>query len=235
MCGIAGIFDVAGKHRADLETIEQMTTVLAHRGPDDFTHLMDENVAFGFRRLAIIDVAGGQQPMFNEERSVFSICNGEIFNYFELRDCLEQRGHRLTSKCDVEVLPHLYEEYGFDLVEKLNGQFAFAIYDRNRKLLFAARDHFGVIPLFYTMIDGLFVFASEIKAILRHPAVNRVVDLTGLDQILCFPGLVSPNTMFRGINSLSSGHMLTISQRGVDVLEYWDLNYPLDGEAIRNR
>jgi asparagine synthase (glutamine-hydrolysing) len=208
-----------------------MTEAVAHRGPDDASHFADGNVAVGFRRLSIIDLAGGQQPMWNERRSVLSVCNGEIFNHCELREWLEKRGHCLMSKCDVEVLPHLYEEFGFDLVDKLNGQFAFAIYDRERRVLFVARDHFGVVPLFYTTVDGMFLFASEIKALLRHPAVSRAVDVTGLDQILCFPGLVSPNTLFAGVRSLSSGHLAVVSERGVSTREYWDLVYPVEGTA----
>src|SRR6185503_15853567 len=228
MCGIVGMFDFDGRGRAHREAILEMTTELAHRGPDDTSHFIEHDFAVGFRRLSIVDLTGGSQPMWNERHSILSVCNGEIFNHADLREWLEQRGHRLTSNCDVEVLPHLYEECGFDLVDKLNGQFAFAIYDRNRRLLFAARDHFGVVPFFYTTVDGMFLFASEIKALLKHPAVSRGVDLTGLDQILCFPGLVSPKTMFAGIDSLGSGHLVTVSERGVAIREYWDLEYPLE-------
>jgi asparagine synthase (glutamine-hydrolysing) len=229
MCGITGIFDFAGKRRMDRETIKRMTNAIAHRGPDSCNYVVDAGFAVGFCRLSIVDLAGGQQPMWNEQRTVLSVCNGEIFNHGELREQLEAREHRFTSKCDVEVLPHLYEEHGIDFVDKLSGQFAFAIYDYRRRRLCAARDQFGVVPFFYTIVDGLFIFGSEIKAILQHPAVSREVDVTGLDQILCFPGLVSPTTMFRGIKSLGSGHLLTVSESGVRVSEYWDLDFPMEG------
>jgi asparagine synthase (glutamine-hydrolysing) len=208
-----------------------MAAAVTHRGPDDSASLVDEDIALGFQRLSIVDVEGGQQPMWNEARSVVSICNGEIFNHQALRVELDRQGHRLTTRCDVEVLPHLYEEYGVDLVDRLDGQFGFAIYDRARRQLFAARDHFGVVPFFYTFVDGLFIFASEIKALLAHPAVPRRVNPTGLDQILCFPGLVSPTTMFEGVQSLQSGHCVTVDAHGVGTREYWDLNYPLVADA----
>jgi len=231
MCGIVGMFDLAGKHRADPDTLRRMTATVAHRGPDACSYLVDEDLAFGFRRLSIVDPVGGQQPMWSEDRSVVAVCNGEIFNYARLKARLEKKGHRFTTRCDVEVLPHLYEELGTDLVNELDGQFAFAIYDKLRRRLFAARDHFGVVPFFHTTVDRQFIFASEIKALLEHPAVTRSVDLTGLDQILCFPGLVSPTTMFAGIQSLKSGHCLTVSEAGAECREYWDLNYPLQDTA----
>jgi asparagine synthase (glutamine-hydrolysing) len=231
VCGIVGIFDLAGKQRAERECLRRMSASVAHRGPDASSELFEGDLALGFRRLSIVDPEAGQQPMWSEDRAVVSICNGEIYNQRELRARLEQRGHRFVSHCDVEVLPHLYEEHGPDLVDHLDGQFAFALFDRRRRRLFAARDHFGVVPFFYTTVDGLFLFASEIKALLEHPAVERAVDLTGLDQVLCFPGLVSPNTMFAGIRSLPSGHCLSADAGGVTTREYWDLVYPLEGEA----
>jgi asparagine synthase (glutamine-hydrolysing) len=228
------MFDVGGGQQVEQAILERMTTAIKHRGPDDFAYFVNHEIGFGFRRLSIIDPAGGRQPMWNETRSVVSICNGEIFNYKELREWLENRGHRFTSKCDVEVLSHLYEECGTEMVEKLDGQFAFAIYDQNRHLLFCARDHFGIVPFFYADCGGVFLFASEIKALLPHPKIKREVNLTGLDQILCFPGLVSPETMFAGIKSLASGHCITVSAKGIEIREYWDLNYPIEsGETMR--
>lgn len=231
MCGIVGVFDMAGRHRGERETVKRMTAAVAHRGPDACSDFVADDVALGFRRLAIVDPEGGHQPMWSEERSVMSVCNGEIFNHRELRQRLEKKGHRFATRCDVEVLPHLYEELGTDLVDELDGQFAFAIFDTARRRLFAARDQFGVVPFFYTTVDGLFIFGSEIKALLAHAGVTRRVDLTGLDQILCFPGLVSPTTMFDGIRSLPSGHCLTASEAGVETREYWDLNFPLAGDV----
>ncbi|MDQ1592564.1 MAG: hypothetical protein QOG71_3191 [Pyrinomonadaceae bacterium] len=227
MCGIAGIFELDAGRAADGATAREMAATLAHRGPDGAGFYAHGNVAFGFRRLALNDLtAAADQPFSNEDGSVVTMCNGEIYNYRELRARLEQRGHRLSTTCDSEVLPHLYEEYGDALVDHLDGQFAFVVYDREKNQLLLGRDHFGVHPLFYATDGRTFLFASEIKAILRHPQIKREVNLTGLDQILCFPGLVSPTTMFRGIHSLPSGRRLKVSEHGVEETEYWDLDYP---------
>jgi asparagine synthase (glutamine-hydrolysing) len=226
MCGLAGIFELDIEREADRSTIQMMTEALVHRGPDGSGFHHHRNVAIGFRRLALNDIAFGNQPFVNETGSIVSVCNGEIYNYRELRDRLLARGHRFSTTCDCEVLPHLYEEYGPALVDQIDGQFALVIYDRDKNQLLLARDQFGIHPLFYTTVGRSFLFASEIKAILRHPHVRRECNLTGLDQVLCFPGLVSPTTMFRGINSLPSGHRLVVSETGIQESEYWDLDYP---------
>src|SRR5207302_361087 len=140
---------------------------------------------------------------------------------------LEKRGHTFSCNSDVEVLLHMYEEEGPDMVRRINGQFAFAILDQPKRRLFLARDHVGIAPLCYAVSKGRFLFASEIKALLRHPGVERKVDLTGLDQVLTFPGLVSPRTLFAGISRLRPGHYLLVSEDGVQEHEYWDLDYPL--------
>jgi asparagine synthase (glutamine-hydrolysing) len=230
MCGIAGFVDLRGERRVERETLVRMADALRHRGPDSCGYFTEGDVGLGFRRLSIIDVKGGDQPIFNEDGSLVLICNGEIYNHDELRRGLRQRGHAFRTNSDVEVLLHLYEEEGEDFLNKLNGQFAFALYDRVRRRLFLARDHFGINPLYYTTADGMFIFGSEIKSILQHPLVERRVDLTGLDQIVSFPGLVSPRTMFDGINSLKSGHRITVNGPRVAVGEYWDLDYPREGE-----
>lgn len=208
----------------------EMAGKLVHRGPDSAGCYLDANVALGFRRLKIIDLDSGDQPMFNEDRSLVLLCNGEIYDYLELRRELAGRGHRLETSSDVEVLLHLYEESGPGFLRDLNGQFSFVLYDRREGRLLLARDHFGVNPLFSTEVDGLFLFASEIKALLAHPKVRREVDLTGLDQVFSFPGLVSPRTMFAGIASLKSGHYLLADAGGVRRQEYWDLDYPRMGD-----
>lgn len=235
MCGFTGYADTRGERPANQQVLSRMTSSLVHRGPDSDGYLLEETIGLGFRRLSIIDLAGGDQPIFNEDRSVVLLCNGEIYNYRELRNELIEKGHTFRTNCDVEVLVHLYEEEGTGFLNRLNGQFAFVIYDRNKKLLFLARDHFGINPLYYTMADGVFIFGSEIKAILEHPLVEREVDLTGLDQILSFPGLVSPRTMFKNIKSLKSGHYITLADGNLKVSEYWDLDYPLKGETGDNR
>lgn len=214
--------------------VEKMNRKLYHRGPDDQATLLFENLALGFSRLSIIGLSNGMQPILNEDSSLMVICNGEIFNYIELRESLVEKGHVFKTGSDVEVIVHLYEEHGTEFLNMLNGQFAFALYDKKRKMLFCARDHFGIIPFFYTVVGDVFIFASEIKAILEHPDVRRGVDITGLDQVFTFPGLISPRTMFTNISSLENGHYLTVDDRGkVTVTEYWDLVFP-EGEVKMN-
>lgn len=231
MCGIAGYVDLRGENRIDRNLLVGMTDTLIHRGPDSSGYFVDRDVALGFRRLAIIDPEGGDQPLFTEDHAVVTICNGEIYNYRELREGLRAKGHEFRTDSDVEALGHLYEEHGDGFLGRLNGQFAFAVYDRPRRRLLLARDHFGVNPLYYAVADGFLIFASEIKAILAHPSVRREVNLTGLDQILSFPGLVSPQTMFEGVESLPGGHLLRVERGDVRVREYWDLDYPTLEEA----
>jgi asparagine synthase (glutamine-hydrolysing) len=230
MCGIIGYMDLRDERPADERLLLRMADRVIHRGPDSSGYLIDGSVAIGFRRLSIIDIEGGHQPLYNEDGSVAIVCNGEIYNYRELKAPLIERGHKFRTLSDIEVLVHLYEEEGIDFLDKINGQFAFALYDKTERKLILARDHFGINPLYYTVAGGSLVFASEIKAILEHPLVERNVDLTGLDQILSFPGLVTPRTMFKGIESLRSGHYLTVKTGNLEIREYWDLEYPEDGE-----
>ncbi|HEX7286714.1 MAG TPA: asparagine synthase (glutamine-hydrolyzing) [Candidatus Angelobacter sp.] len=227
MCGICGYFDASGKaKRVDEAVLGRMTGKLVHRGPDSSGTFVAQNIGLGFRRLSLIDLSGGNQPLYNEDRSLVLICNGEIYNYRELRDELISDGHRFSTRSDVEVLLHLYEECGVDLLQRIHGQFAFALYDVKQKSLLLARDHFGINPLYYANVDGMFVFSSEVKGILEFPGIRREVDLTGLDQILTFPGLISPRTMFKGISSLPAGHYLLLQEDRVSLQEYWDLDYP---------
>jgi asparagine synthase (glutamine-hydrolysing) len=226
MCGITGVLNRTPRYRLDEGLLRSMAGTLVHRGPDDEGYFLDDVAGFGFRRLSIVDLNGGMQPMFNEDRSLVLICNGEIFNYTELRADLSKKGHSFHSQCDVEVILHLYEEYGAACVNCLNGQFAFCIYDIKKQQFFLARDHVGIAPLFYTSDNDVFIFGSEIKAILKHPAVKRKVNLTGLDQVLTFPGTVSPATLFENIYSLKPGHYLIADSGKIQVTEYWDLDYP---------
>jgi len=230
MCGFAGYLDMRKERQIDRGLLEKMTDKLVHRGPDSAGYFIADNVGLGFRRLSIIDLEGGDQPLFNEDESVVVVCNGEIYNYRELRSSLVKKGHTFRTGSDIEVLAHLYEEDGVDFINKLNGQFAFALLDRKQRKLLLARDHFGVNPLYYTIVDDVLIFASEIKAILAHPMVKREVDLTGLDQIFSFPGIVSPRTMFKNISSLKSGGFL-LANSHANVGEYWDLDYPRIGEV----
>ncbi|HEY0844908.1 MAG TPA: asparagine synthase (glutamine-hydrolyzing) [Noviherbaspirillum sp.] len=231
MCGIAGMVSFDPRRAVSSDEVLRMTRALVHRGPDDEGLHAEGPAALGFRRLAIVDLRPeGNQPHFNEDRSVFSVVNGEIYNHDELRTGLRVDGHVLRSRCDVEVVPHLYEKYGVELMDKLNGQFALAVYDGKHHRLLLARDPVGVCPLFYTVVDDCLLFASEIKGLLAHPAVSRELNLRGLDQILAFPGLASPTTMFRTIRSLPAGHFLELDNGRLRTGCYWDLDYPPDAQ-----
>src|ERR1700733_15131878 len=231
MCGIAGYIDMRGESRVDKEVLDRMIRALAHRGPDSEGQFIEHDAGLGFRRLSIIDLKTGDQPLFNEDRSVVLTCNGEIYNYIELRDTLEKGGHQFRTNTDVEVLVHLFEDEGTAFLSRLNGQFAFVVYNVKDKTLFLARDQFGICPLYYTEVAGLFIYASEIKAILEHPMVAREVDLTGLDRVLTLPGAISPRTVFKNIYSVPPGHYVVVKNNDVAVREYWDLEYPRIEEA----
>ncbi|MBT1695438.1 asparagine synthase (glutamine-hydrolyzing) [Fulvivirgaceae bacterium PWU4] len=228
MCGICGFIRFNGAvTEADRAIIGKMNSKLIHRGPDAQDTVLFDRVALGFSRLSIIGLENGMQPIRNEDGTVVLICNGEIFNYIELREQLKKAGHIFRTASDVEVIVHLYEDHGMDFLNKLNGQFAFALYDLRTNELFCARDQMGINPFFYTLTDNAFIFGSEIKAILEHPECVREVDRVGLDQVFTFAGLVSPRTMFRHINSLENGHFINVNPRGkITKEEYWDLVYP---------
>jgi asparagine synthase (glutamine-hydrolysing) len=232
MCGFAGYTDLKNERAAARPVLAEMAGSLFHRGPDSDGFFVEGCTGLGFRRLSIIDLDSGDQPIYSEDGSLVLLCNGEIYNYRELRNTLTRKGHTFSTNSDVEVLLHLYEEEGVGFLNQLNGQFSFVIYDRKEKTLFLARDHFGINPLFYAVADGVFVFGSEIKAILKHPSVSRAVDLTGLDQVFSFPGLVSPRTMFKGVESLQNGHYIVVKNGEVKVSQYWDLDYPKADEAV---
>ena len=193
MCGICGF---AGFR--DDERLTRMVTSLVHRGPDDEGRYVEETVSLAMRRLSVIDVAGGRQPIWNETRTVCVVMNGEIYNFQELRSALITKGHRFETKCDTEVLVHLYEDYGEACVEHLRGMFAFALWDRDRQVLLLARDRLGIKPLFYAHQGGRFWFASEIKALLAG-GVERAVDAQALRQYLTFLYVPAPMTIFEGI------------------------------------
>ncbi|MCE3228481.1 MAG: asparagine synthase (glutamine-hydrolyzing) [Bacteroidetes bacterium] len=236
MCGIAGFYNTKGEDVLYGEDIlSAMSDTLHHRGPDDSGYYISGPAALGFKRLSIVDLRHGQQPMFSKDETVAMICNGEIYNYKELQKELIAKGHTFKTNCDVEVVLHGYIQYGIDFFKRLNGQFAFVIYDKVRNLCVLGRDHFGICPMFYTTVDNHLVFASEIKAILKFPSLKKEVNVKGLDQILSFPGLVSPVSMFKNIHSLKPGHILTVKNTGTELLEYWDLDYPDEGQDYGNR
>ena len=196
--------------------------MLAHRGPDDTGFHAENGVGLAHARLSIIDLAGGQQPMCNEDSSLWITFNGEIFNYVELREELLSKGHRFATRSDTEVLLHLYEEKGEDCVQYLNGQWAFAIWDNERRRLFLSRDRLGVRPLFYTQSNNTFIFASEIKAIFANRGVTREIDVNGLDEVFTYWCTIPPTTPFRNIRELPPGHSMTVDLGGAAVQPYWD-------------
>lgn len=226
MCGIAGIFSADRSRPAQSAPCAAMAAALRHRGPDEGGNFAAPGVALGFTRLSIIDLATGNQPHSNATGEIVSIVNGEIYNHRELRAGLAARGHRFRTHCDVEVVAHLYEEYGLDFAKRLNGQFAFALYDAREHRLILGRDQTGIAPLFHTRVGDALLFGSEIKALLAHPGVGRRLNLRALDQILTFPGMRSPTTMFEGVEALPPGHLLIADASGARLRQYWDLVYP---------
>lgn len=231
MCGIAGYFDLKNKEKTDIAVMERMLRAIKHRGPDGNKAMELPGLTLGFTRLSFIDLTGGMQPIQNEDETLTVICNGEIFNYQELRDELKKKGHIFRTGTDIEVILHLYEEYGLSFPNMLNGQFAIALYDEKIKKLFLFRDQMGICPLFYGEIDGKLVFASEIKAIMEYPNAPRKLNLKAVDQLMNYPGVVSPETFFAGISSVRAGHMLTFEfgKEMVDT-EYWDIQYSAEEE-----
>lgn len=232
MCGIAGVFDRSKRENASEEDLRRMLAMLRHRGPDEFGVLLDREAGLGSARLSIIDLSGGGQPIANEDRTLWIVFNGEIFNYIELRAELEALGHRFRTSTDTEVVLHLYERYGPRCLERLNGQFAIAIWDTRRRRLFLGRDRLGVRPLFYTETPGkTLIFASEIKSILSDRRVRAEIDPAVVRQVFLFWAPLSPHTAFRGIVELPPGHYLTADERGTRVEQYWANSFPDEAQA----
>jgi len=225
MCGIAGklIYDSSAKIEAD--QIHAMLHPIAHRGPDGHGVYLDGNVGLGHCRLSIIDLSTGDQPMANEDESVWIVFNGEIYNFQELREGLLARGHRFRSRTDTEVIIHLYEELGPECVQQLRGMFAFAIWDTKRRRLFIARDRVGIKPLYYCQTGGAFYFGSELKAILADRAIAREINLPAVRSFFSFNYVPGEATLLKGILKLLPGHYLTVEQGRVATRQYWDLKY----------
>jgi asparagine synthase (glutamine-hydrolysing) len=229
MCGITGILEANGP--VDREALRRMANALQHRGPDDESYYFSEaheghiSAGFGFRRLSIIDLSGGRQPMSNEDGTLWLVCNGEIYNYPSLRQGLEGRGHQFRTHSDVEVLLHLYEEKGPECIDQANGMFAVAIWDTRRQTLFLARDRLGKKPLYYRETPTQFLFGSEVKALLQHPACPRELDPRSLSKYLAYEYVPSPHCIFKVIHKLPAGHTLTWQPGQTRIRQYWDLKF----------
>ena len=231
MCGICGIFFAQRDWRVQSGALAGMNRSIAHRGPDDEGYFIEENLGLAMRRLSIIDVKSGHQPLAYEKEVVWIVFIGEIYNHAALRHDLESKGHRYRTHSDTETIVHLYEEYGRDCVKHLRGMFAFAIWDRRQRVLFAARDRLGIKPFYYRWDANAFLFGSEIKAILAYPDTEAVFNRNTLAEYLAFGYITGRETMFAGIRKLMPGHTLELKEGGEPRIErYWDLRVEVDRE-----
>jgi asparagine synthase (glutamine-hydrolysing) len=231
MCGISGIVDLTGDRPIDRELLRRMNDTQTHRGPDGEGFHFEPGVGFGHRRLSIIDLAGGAQPMFNEDGTVVVTYNGEMYDFAELREELRAAGHVFETVSDTEVIVHAWEEWGEACLEHLLGMFAFALWDRNRRTLFLARDRFGKKPLYYSKLEtGELVFGSELKVLLAHPRVSRDIDPTAIEDYMTFGYVPDPKTIFRNVFKLPPGHFLSIEKGSTNVAprRYWDISFRTD-------
>ena len=236
MCGIAGIIDLAGQRPVPDGSIERMARALLHRGPDEEGFLVQPGLALASRRLSIVGLADGQQPVVNEDRSVFVVFNGELFDYIERQAALKERGHKLVTHCDTEIIPHLWEDYRENMWEQLRGQFAIALWDDRRRQLHLGRDRFGIAPLFWTQKGDWLLFASEIKGLLASGMVPARPDRYGIDHIFTFSAVPGPRTCFEGIHLLPPGHFLSVTPQSgggakarLEERAFWEMNFPDEG------
>lgn len=226
MCGICGKLEFDPRATVSPRLVKAMADAIVHRGPDDEGFYVTGQIGLGFRRLSIIDLSGGHQPLANENDTVWIIFNGEIYNYQELRAELVSKGHIFRTKSDTEVIVHLYEEYGVDCVQKLRGMFAFAIWDSVAKTLFLARDRVGIKPLYYYASNRFISFGSEIKTILADPAVDREIDPAIIERFLAYYYVPGAQTLFRNVCKLEPGHFLLVRDGKIQIRRYWDLDFP---------
>ena len=240
MCGIAGIAVFNNGPSPTWHQLKAMCDTLSHRGPDDQGIDILGNVALGMRRLAVIDVEGGIQPIFNEDRSIRTVFNGEIYNFQDLRWELSKRGHIFRTNSDTEVIVHAYEEYGSDFPAKLNGMFAFALHDRARGKLILARDHIGIKPLYYSFQNGVCFFSSEIKAMMAHGGITAGIDPLACYHYLTFLTTPAPQTMFKGIGKIPAGHYIEVEFKHnnrpyrITGHQWWDAIVPPPGDDRYN-
>lgn len=225
MCGICGKLEFDPEAKVAPRLLKHMADAIVHRGPDDEGYYVKGQIGLGFRRLSIIDLSGGHQPLANEEGSIWIVFNGEIYNYQELRALLLNKGHVFKTQSDTEVIVHLYEEYGRDCVQKLRGMFAFAIWDSVKRTLFLARDRVGIKPLYYYLDENFLSFGSEMKALLVDPAVRRDIDPAIIDRFLTYYYVPGSATLLRNFNKLEPGHWLVVQDGKVQIKRYWDLDF----------
>ena len=219
MCGINGYLNIENR-----ELIKKMNTAIAHRGPNDSGVYSDKGVVLGNRRLSIIDIKSGHQPVHNEDSTIWITFNGEIYNFKELKFELEKSGHKFYTNTDTEAIVHLYEKYGLDFVKRLRGMFAFAVWDSAKKRLILCRDRLGKKPLYYWIKGGKLVFSSEIKAVLEHHEIKRVLNENGFYQYLTFKYVPGPQTMFKEIYKLLPGHIAIFEKGKFTIKKYWDID-----------
>ncbi len=233
MCGIAGWINLENKtsHNNSEAVLHQMCERMKHRGPDSEGLWTDESVALGMRRLSIIDLHTGEQPVFSEDKSIVVVMNGELYNFREVRSDLEKRGHCFETQTDTEILPHLYEEYGEAMLEHINGMFAFALWDKRKQKLLIARDRFGEKPLYYSVFDGNLIFASEPKVLLENPSVKTEINLDALRQYLSFDYVPAPASIYKNIYKLPAAHLLIAENGEVRTRRYWNLSFQKNGNA----
>ena len=234
MCGIAGALDLSGTREFPTARILAMTGAIAHRGPDDERFHSEPGVVLGARRLSIVDLEGGRQPIPNEDRSLWVAFNGELFEYPELRKELLANGHQLSTRCDTEAWVHLYEERGEAMFEKARGQFAVSLWDRNNRTLILGRDRVGICPLYYAERDGWLLWGSEIKSLLASGLIEPRADVKGLDHLFSFFCAGTSRTFFEGVKSIPPGHFLKVKDGRVELKRYWDLDFPDDGDERRS-
>ena len=225
MCGICGIIALCYEQPVDRHLLQQMNNTIRHRGPDDAGYFTDQAAGLAMRRLSIIDLNTGHQPISNEDGSIWIVFNGEIYNYRQLRQKLEQKGHVFTTQTDTETIVHAYEEYGDDCVQHLNGMFAFAIWDQKRRRLFLTRDRLGIKPLYYYASPQQLVFGSELKAVMANPAVPRDIDFTALDQFLTLEYVPTPRSIFQQVKKLPPGHSLVAENGQIRLSRYWNVDF----------
>jgi len=225
MCGIAGILANSGISELEKARLKQMADVLAHRGPDGEGFYFDRSIGLAHRRLSIIDLEGGKQPLSNEDGTVWVTFNGEIYNYLELREQLIHKGHKFATSSDTEVIVHLYEEKGDDFVSNLRGMFAIALWDAGKKRLVLTRDRLGKKPLFYAMLRDSVVFASEMKSLLQIPGFPKEVDHEALVDYFSLLYVPAPKSIFRHVRKVRPAHCVVIDSRGIREKAYWDISF----------